>query len=128
ARHWNAVVPEGKSWRETINDNMLVIVMIETLEGVGNAYEIAVQPGVDVVIQGNSDLSSFSGFDSDDPEYRDLLIRIRNETYRAGKYWGNAGQAYARGNPLSPDSRLHQNGPTNDGWTCTPQACTPPGQ
>ena len=36
----------------TINDNMLVVVMIETLEGVANADEIASTYGVDVVILG----------------------------------------------------------------------------
>jgi 2-keto-3-deoxy-L-rhamnonate aldolase RhmA len=40
---------------------MLVTVMIETLEGVANAEEIAATHGVDVVLIGNNDLSSFSG-------------------------------------------------------------------
>jgi hypothetical protein len=88
---------------------MLVIVMIETVEGVNNALEIASQPGFDVVILGNADLGSFSGFSQQSPEYRDLLIRVRNATYQAGKYWGNAGAGFSTGNPLSPDSRLHQN-------------------
>jgi 2-keto-3-deoxy-L-rhamnonate aldolase RhmA len=123
---WADAVPAGDTWRNTINDNMLVIVMIETIEGVNNAYEIASQPGVDVVILGNSDLSSFSGFESSAPEYRDLLIRVRNATNIAGKFWGNAGQAFATGNPLSPDSRLHQNGRTNDGWMCNAEGCTAP--
>ena len=39
----------GVNYRATINDNMLVIVMIETLEGVANAEEIAATHGVDVV-------------------------------------------------------------------------------
>jgi 2-keto-3-deoxy-L-rhamnonate aldolase RhmA len=129
ATHWNAVVPEGSTWRNTVNDNMLVIVMIETIEGVNNAYEIAVQPGVDVVMLGNSDLQSFSQLELNNPEYRDLLIRVRNATYLAGKYWGNtAGTIFASGTPLSADSRLNQHGRTADGWTCTPEACTPPNQ
>ena len=40
---------------------MLVTVMIETLEGVAMADEIAATHGVDVVILGNNDLSSFPG-------------------------------------------------------------------
>ena len=36
--------------------------MIETPTGVANAYDIASVPGIDVVIIGNNDLSSFSGF------------------------------------------------------------------
>ena len=105
---------------------MLVIVMIETVEAVNNAYEIAAQPGVDVVIQGNSDLQSFSGFGQNTPEYHDLLIKVRNATHLAGKFWGNAGAQFSTGNPLGPDSRLHQNGRTNDGWTCGRQGCVPP--
>jgi 2-keto-3-deoxy-L-rhamnonate aldolase RhmA len=113
---WTPLVPPGQSFRNTVNDNMLVIVMIETLEGVDNALEIASVPGIDVVIQGNSDLQSFSGFQSSDDRYQDLLTRVRDATYQAGKFWGNAGFAYATGNRLSPDSRLHQNGPAHDGW------------
>ena len=38
----------GINYRATVNDNMLVTVMIETLEGVANAEEIAATHGVDV--------------------------------------------------------------------------------
>lgn len=114
---WTPAVPSGSNFRESINDNMLVIVMIETLEGVDNALEIASVPGVDVVILGNADLSSFSGFAQNSPEYHDLQARTRNATYRAGKLWGNAAFGNATGNPLAADSRFHQNGPSNDGWT-----------
>src|SRR5690606_37965301 len=41
SRLWTPVVPEGSSFRNSINDNMLVVVMIETLEGVQNTLEIA---------------------------------------------------------------------------------------
>ena len=46
----------GVNYRATVNDNMLVAVMIETLEGVANAEEIAATHGVDVVLIGNNDL------------------------------------------------------------------------
>jgi 2-keto-3-deoxy-L-rhamnonate aldolase RhmA len=110
-------MPSGSNFRESINDNMLVIVMIETLEGVDNALEIASVPGVDVVILGNADLASFSGFAQNSPEYHDLQARVRNATYRAGKLWGNAAFGNATEGPLRADSRFHQNGPSNDGWT-----------
>jgi len=90
--------------------------MIETVEGVDNAYEIAAMPGIDVVILGNSDLESFSGLSRSDDRYQDLLTKVRDATYKAGKYWGNAGFQFATGNRLSPDSRFHQNGPSKDGW------------
>lgn len=113
---WTPFVPAGSSFRASANDNMLVIVMIETLEGVANALEIASVPGVDVVLLGNADLSSFSGFAQDSPEYHDLQIRTRNAVYQAGKFWANAAFGNATGNPVSADSRAHQNGPSNDGW------------
>jgi 2-keto-3-deoxy-L-rhamnonate aldolase RhmA len=114
---WTPLVPPGSNFRNTINDNMLVIVMIETVEGVGNALEIASQPGVDVVILGNADMVSFSGFEMSDNRYQDLLTRTRDATYLAGKFWGNANFGFANGNKLSADSRFHQNGPAHDGWT-----------
>jgi hypothetical protein len=40
----------------------------------------------------------------------------RNATLQAGKFWGNAGQQYLTGNPLSADTRFVQNGPSMDGW------------
>jgi 2-keto-3-deoxy-L-rhamnonate aldolase RhmA len=113
---WNNFLNPGETYRNSINDNVLAVVMIETPEGVDNAYEIASTPGIDVVILGNSDLTSFSGFPQTDNRYQDLLTRVRDATYKAGKYWGNAGQQFATGNKLSPDSRFHQNGRSNDGF------------
>jgi 2-keto-3-deoxy-L-rhamnonate aldolase RhmA len=114
---WAKLLPPGTTFRDSVNDNMLVIVMIETLEGVDNALEIASQPGVDVVILGNADLVSFSGFQMSDNRYQDLLTRVRDATYLAGKFFGNANFGFATGNTLSADSRFHQNGPAHDGWT-----------
>jgi 2-keto-3-deoxy-L-rhamnonate aldolase RhmA len=111
---WGSV-PGG--YQNTFNDNMLVVVMIETLDGIINANEIANTFGIDVVIQGNNDLSRFSGWSQDDPRYQSLLTVSRNATLKAGKFWGNAGAQYLTGNPLSPDTRFVQNGPSIDGWT-----------
>lgn len=108
---WTPAVPKGSTFRNSINDNMLVIVMIETIEGVNNALEIAAQPGVDVVLLGNADLASFSGFAQDSAEYHDLQIKTRNATYRAGKFWGNAQFRNATGNPLASESRVHMGAP-----------------
>ena len=110
---WNSV-PGG--YRPTINDNFLVVVMLETLESIINADEIANTFGLDVVIQGNSDLSQFSGWSQTDERYLHLLTVSRNATLRAGKYWGNAGQQYLTGTPFSADTRFVQNGPSHDGF------------
>jgi 2-keto-3-deoxy-L-rhamnonate aldolase RhmA len=113
SRVW-ANVPGG--YQNTFNDNMLVVVMLETLEGIINANEIASTFGIDVVIQGNNDLSRFSGWSQADPRYQALLTVSRNATLQAGKFWGNAGAQYLTGNPLSADVRFVQNGPAIDGW------------
>jgi 2-keto-3-deoxy-L-rhamnonate aldolase RhmA len=110
-RIWNM------NYRQTINDNMLVVIMIETPTGVANAYDIASVPGVDVVIIGNNDLASFSGFAQSTPEYQAMMTKVHDDVLRAGKIFGQANAMYATGNVLSKDSKLFQNGPSNDGWT-----------
>lgn len=105
------------AYRATINDNMLVVVMIETLEGVANADEIAAVHGVDVVMIGNNDLSNFSGWAQTDPRYQDAVTTVHNATLKAGKYFANAGAQYLTGHRLSPSTRMIQNGPARDGWT-----------
>ena len=114
SRVW-ANVPGG--YQNTYNDNMLVVVMLETLESILNADQIASTFGIDVVIQGNNDLARFSGWSQTDPRYNALLTVSRNATWKAGKFWGNAGAQYLTGHPLSADVRLIQNGPSIDGWT-----------
>jgi len=106
----------GINYRATVNDNMLVTVMIETLEGVANAEEIAATHGVDVVILGNNDLSSFSGWAQNDPRYQDAIIKVHDAALKYGKYYGNAGAQYLNGYVVSADTRMVQNGPARDGW------------
>ncbi|HEX3378064.1 MAG TPA: aldolase/citrate lyase family protein [Candidatus Acidoferrales bacterium] len=106
----------GINYRQTINDNMLVVIMIETPTGVANAYDIASVPGIDVVIIGNNDLSSFSGFSQTDDRYHQLVQKVHDDTLRAGKIFGQANAMYAKG-PYSKDGYFFQNGPSNDGWT-----------
>jgi len=106
----------GIDYRNTINDNMLVVVMIETPPGVANAYDIASVAGVDVVIVGNNDLTQFSGYPATDPRYQEMITKIHDETLRAGKIFGQANWTFATGHPLSGTSKFFQNGPSNDGW------------
>jgi 2-keto-3-deoxy-L-rhamnonate aldolase RhmA len=106
----------GADYRKTINDNMLVVVMIESPTGVANVHEIAAVPGVDVVIIGNNDLSSFSGYAQTDDRYQAMVTRVHDETLKAGKIFGQANATYAKGHPLSKDAKFFQNGPSFDGW------------
>ena len=104
-------------YRKTINDNMLVTVMIESPTGVANAFDIASVPGIDVVIIGNNDLSSFSGYAQGDDKYEELMLKVHDDVLRAGKVFGQANAArYAKGHVLSKDAKFFQNGPSNDGW------------
>jgi 4-hydroxy-2-oxoheptanedioate aldolase len=104
------------NYRQMINDNMLVVIMIETPTGVANAYDIASVPGVDVVIIGNNDLSSFSGYKQGSPEYEVLVKKVHDDVLRAGKIFGQANATYATGHPLSGDAKFFQNGKSNDGY------------
>jgi 4-hydroxy-2-oxoheptanedioate aldolase len=106
----------GINYHQTINDNMLVVIMLETPTAVANAFDIASVPGIDVVIVGNNDLSQFSGFAQDSPQYQAMVTKIHDDTKRAGKIFGQANAIYATGHPLSKDAFFFQNGPSNDGW------------
>ncbi len=107
---------KGVNYAETFNDNMLVVVMIETPTGVANAFDIASVPGVDVVIIGNNDLRVFSGFAQNDDRYQAMVTKIHDDTLRAGKIFGQANSTYSTGHPLSKTAKFFQNGPSNDGW------------
>jgi 2-keto-3-deoxy-L-rhamnonate aldolase RhmA len=76
-------VPGG--YRATANDNIVLIVMIETLEGVKNAYEIAKVPGIDAVFAASGDLGNFSGYAQGTPDYERLINVVHDATISAGK-------------------------------------------
>lgn len=114
--YYRELYPPALNYRATINDNMLVTVMIETLEGVAMAEEIAATHGVDVIILGNNDLASFSGWSQHDPRYQDAIIKVHDAALKYGKYYGNAGEQYLAGYTVSADTRMVQNGPACDGW------------
>lgn len=78
----------GGGYRQSANDNIMVIAMIETVEGVEAAGEIAAVDGVDVVFVASSDLGSFSGARQGDPYYEGLVDDVVGATTSAGKYLG----------------------------------------
>jgi 4-hydroxy-2-oxoheptanedioate aldolase len=86
----------GKDYRQTANENMMVVAMIETPEGVKNASKIAEVPGVDIVFAASSDLSYFSNSKQGEPFYESLVIQIRDATLKAGKWLGGPGAWAAR--------------------------------
>jgi 2-keto-3-deoxy-L-rhamnonate aldolase RhmA len=74
----------GNDYRQTANDNMIVVIMIETPIGVDNAEKIASVPGIDVIFAASTDLGNFSGHKIGDPEYEALVKRIHDVTLAHG--------------------------------------------
>lgn len=79
---WGSV-PGG--YRNTINDNVVLIEMIETIGGAAQAREIAAIPGVDAVFAASGDLGNFSGYKQGDPDYERLINVVHDAALAAGK-------------------------------------------
>jgi 2-keto-3-deoxy-L-rhamnonate aldolase RhmA len=75
-------VPGG--YRQTINDNLVLILMIETLEGIKNAAEIAKVPGVTAIFAASGDLGNFSGYAQGSPDYERLINAVHDAAINAG--------------------------------------------
>lgn len=74
----------GSDYRQTINQNMLVMVMIETPLGVANAKEIAAVKGIDVIFAASTDLGNFSGTKQGEPKYEAMVKTIHDTVLAAG--------------------------------------------
>ena len=75
----------GPDYRQTANENIMIVAMIESPAGVKIAKEIANTPGVDVVFIASTDLASFSGLKQGDPGYEALVTTVLDITLSAGK-------------------------------------------
>jgi 2-keto-3-deoxy-L-rhamnonate aldolase RhmA len=78
-----ANVPGG--YRGTANDNIVLIEMIETLDGVEDAKEIAGIKGVDAIFAASGDLGNFSGYKQGTPDYERLINAVHDAAISAGK-------------------------------------------
>jgi 2-keto-3-deoxy-L-rhamnonate aldolase RhmA len=78
----------GRDYRQTANDNVVIVAMIESPAGVAIADEIASVPGVDVVFAASTDLSSFSGMRQGQPDYEALVSTVHDATIGAGRRLG----------------------------------------
>jgi 2-keto-3-deoxy-L-rhamnonate aldolase RhmA len=76
-------VPGG--YRNTINDNVVLIEMIETVGGAAQAKEIAAIPGVDAVFAASGDLGNFSGYKQGSPDYERLINVVHDAAIGAHK-------------------------------------------
>jgi len=75
-------VPGG--YRNTANDNIVLVLMIETLEGVQNAAAIAKVPGVSAIFAASGDLANFSGYRQGQPDYERLVNIVHDAAIGAG--------------------------------------------
>ena len=75
-------VPGG--YRNTINDNVVLILMIETLEGLAHADEIAKVPGVTAIFAASGDLGNFSGYRQGTPDYERAINMVHDAAIKAG--------------------------------------------
>lgn len=69
------------------NDETLVVVMVESQQGLDNAAAIAATPGVDVVLEGAADLSQALSltWQTSHPRVRSAVEQVCTETQCAGK-------------------------------------------
>lgn len=77
-------VPGG--YRNTINNNLVLIAMIETLDGLKDADKIAALPGISGVFAASSDLGNFAGYKQGDPDYEREINIVHDAALRAHKY------------------------------------------
>src|SRR5204863_6372821 len=75
-------VPAG--YRQTINDNDVLIEMRETLDGAEDSREIAGIKGVDAVFAASGDLGNFSGYKQGTPDYERLINIVHDAALKAG--------------------------------------------
>lgn len=70
---------ERKPYWDRINDEVAVILQIETPKGVDNVAEIAAVEGIDVLFVGPTDLTVSAGYDPTDPPPEALALIARAE-------------------------------------------------
>jgi 2-keto-3-deoxy-L-rhamnonate aldolase RhmA len=74
----------GRDYRQTANDNIMIVAMIENPAGVAIVDKIAAVPGIDAVFVASTDLGSFSGFRQNEPQYEALVDRVVAGVQKAG--------------------------------------------
>jgi 4-hydroxy-2-oxoheptanedioate aldolase len=84
-----AVHYAGTDYLAKADDEMLVIGMVETTEGLANLDAICATPGLDAIYIGPSDLAFALGMlpkpDNTDPKHMETCHRIRDAAHRHGK-------------------------------------------
>ena len=76
-----------------INDNMLIVIMLESPEAIENVDSIAAVPGVDVILIGTNDLCMEMGIPGDysNPKIKEAYKKVINACKKYGKTPGMGG-------------------------------------
>jgi 2-keto-3-deoxy-L-rhamnonate aldolase RhmA len=87
-----ASIPVGEAAR-LVNDETIVVVMIESPQGVANADEIAATKGVDALLIGTNDLCFEMGIPGqfNDPKVKDAYTKVIAACRKHGKFPGMGG-------------------------------------
>ncbi len=101
-----AALAHGADYGQRANDEVVCVVMIETVEALGNLDEILAVPGIDAVYIGPADLSFALGLtprgDNPDASFTDAIDAILAGCAKAGVVPG------IHANPTLVDKRLSQ--------------------
>jgi 2-keto-3-deoxy-L-rhamnonate aldolase RhmA len=81
ANFWGGV-PGG--YRQTWNDNAVLILMIETLDGLKDADRIAKIPGVTAIFAASGDLGNHTGYRQGSPDYERNINIVHDAAIKAG--------------------------------------------
>ena len=74
-------VPGG--YRQTANDNIVLILMIETLDGLRDVDKIAATPGISAIFAASGDLGNFTGYKQGDPDYERAINMVHDAAMKA---------------------------------------------
>jgi 2-keto-3-deoxy-L-rhamnonate aldolase RhmA len=82
------------SYFDFADDNVMVVVVVETATAVANIEEIAAVPGIDVLFIGTSDLSFSLGLrgKQDEPRLEEAIAKIVAAGKKHGKFLGRPGR------------------------------------
>jgi 2-keto-3-deoxy-L-rhamnonate aldolase RhmA len=85
-------IPPGESTK-IVNENLLVVVMLETPRAIANAEAIAAVPGIDVLLVGTSDLTLEMGIPGQllHPDVVKAYETVANACKTHGKWLGMGG-------------------------------------
>jgi 2-keto-3-deoxy-L-rhamnonate aldolase RhmA len=107
---WGDMSKAAGGYRNSINENLVLIEMIETLDGLQDVDQIAKVPGVSAIFAASSDLGNFAGYRQGQPDYEREINMVHDAALKGGiKLCGPSSWA------ARPDFTCFQGGPPGTG-------------